>query len=518
MANFDLHFHSTCSDGKLSVLKLADIIKQKKLEYCALADHNTVDGINGLMKCLDGSEIKVIPAVELTAKYKDNEVHILAYDFNVEAAAEILKERNEIVRRKKIEEMKTAIKLSRKEGLEVSPGLAPSEKQPVSLTIALDICANKFNQDYFLKKYGKRFMPEDIYYKYQAPGKSCAVERSGVTVEWLVQKFKGVAHDLIIAHPFVSESVVMKPLNKIDINNLLKIGLTGIEVYHNNTSDKQIGLLKKIVREKAIHYTGGSDFHGNGKDTPLGQYRSDCVIPDFYLSSYKFGHMSTPNTLVIQRVIKIIQAKFKNFKSIKSAYIYGSILTNSFHKKSDIDVLFIVKDIKDRCKFLRRVKAVRATVKDFRLDINIVFYSEFLNLWHIFRPPTFFVWIKQRNMLLWGVDCLRDIKEKKITAKSIYKRAVDLAQGCRAVYLNNKDVAFWETKYSRWLRELQYGILYLHGELELDSKLCGKKLCEAFPEIKRAKFLSKKKLPIKILSEIAEAFALCVYRNFIKKS
>ncbi len=115
------------------------------------------------------------------------------------------------------------------------------------------------------------------------------------------------------------------------------------------------------------------------------------------------------------------------------------------------------------------------------------------------------------------MDCLHDIREEEITVKSIYKRAVDLAQGCRAVYLNNKDVTFWEIKYSRWLRELQYGILYLHGEIELDSILCGKKLCAVFPEIKQALLLSKKQLPIRKLSEIAEAFVLCIYRHFIKR-
>ncbi|MFA5129190.1 MAG: PHP domain-containing protein [Patescibacteria group bacterium] len=287
MAKFDLHFHSTYSDGKLSVPALAAIIKLEKLKFCALADHDSIDGVRELEMSLDGSGVKVITGVELTAKYNDNEVHILAYDFDVDAVTEILKERNEIVRHKKIEEMETAIKLSRKEGLEVTRGLMPFEKQPVSLTVALDICANSLNQNLFLKKYGKYFMPEDVYYEYQAPGKSCAVERSGVTVTWLVDKFKEVARDLIIAHPFVSESVVMKPLDETRINDLLMMGITGIEVYHNKTSDEQISLLKKITNERGIHYTGGSDFHGKKTDTPIGQYGHDRDIPDFYLSNYR---------------------------------------------------------------------------------------------------------------------------------------------------------------------------------------------------------------------------------------
>src|SRR3989338_6163887 len=190
---FDLHFHSLHSDGKLSVPELAVIIKEKKLEYCALADHNTVDGIFELINCLKGSRTKVIPGTELTAKHKDNEVHILAYDFDANTAAEILIERNEIVSRKKVEEMEASLNLCQKEGLLVADNLAPSGKQPVSLTVALDICANSSNQDFFIKKYGRRFLPEDVYYEYQAPGKACAVERSGGTGEWLVNKFKRVA-------------------------------------------------------------------------------------------------------------------------------------------------------------------------------------------------------------------------------------------------------------------------------------------------------------------------------------
>mgnify|MGYP003392563979 CR=1 FL=1 len=224
------------------------------------------------------------------------------------------------------------------------------------------------------------------------------------------------------------------------------------------------------------------------------------------------------NDLLIQRVKQILSDKFKTFSSIQSAYIYGSILTNKFHKKSDIDVLFIVEDIVERSEFLKNVKIVRASVKGFKLDINVVFRSELRHLWHIFRPPTFFVWVKQRHVLLWGVDSLKNINENEITLKSIYKRAVDLAQGCRAVYLNDKDVEFWEIRYSRWLRELQYGMLYLHGEIELDSALCGKKLCAAFPEIKQAHLLSKKRLPIKHLSEIAEEFVRCIEKNFVKKT
>lgn len=289
MEKFDLHFHSTYSDGKVSVPELAAIIKLEKIKFCSLADHNSIDGIQELETSLDGSDIKVIAGVELTAKYNENEVHILAYDFDFNEAAEVVRERNEFVWRQKIKEMERAIYLSRREGLEITNGLTPSEKQPVTLTTALDICANPFNQKIFIRRHGKELTPEEVYYEYQAPGKSCAVERSGVTVEWIVEKFKVIARDLIIAHPFVSVSVVTKPLDEKCINDLLRIGITGIEVYHDKTSDEQISLLKKIINDQGIHYTGGSDFHGRKTDTPIGQYSHGRSIPDFYLTNYNLS-------------------------------------------------------------------------------------------------------------------------------------------------------------------------------------------------------------------------------------
>ncbi len=293
MYKFDFHFHSTHSDGKLSVPELAKIIKDKKLDICSLTDHNTVTGVQELQTHLAGSCTKVIPGVELTTKYNEDEVHILALDFDVEIVANILAERNELVRRQKIEEMKMSIELSHKEGFEISDNLVPMEKQPATLTVALDICASQFNQNLFLKRHGETFIPEDVFFEYQAPGKSCAVERSGVSAEWIVDRFKGVAQDLIIAHPFVRVSVVTKPLDDTSMKDLLRIGMTGIEVYHSKTSNEQIALIKKIIVENGLHYSGGSDFHGREKDPSIGEYGSGRALRNFYLANYASSQAST---------------------------------------------------------------------------------------------------------------------------------------------------------------------------------------------------------------------------------
>ncbi len=107
-----------------------------------------------------------------------------------------------------------------------------------------------------------------------------------MTIEWVVQKFKDVAQDLIIAHPFVSVSVVTKPLDESSINDLLRIGVTGIEVYHDETSQDQIKFLKKMVDLRALNYTGGSDFHGSKGDLTLGHYAVNKAVPSFRLARF----------------------------------------------------------------------------------------------------------------------------------------------------------------------------------------------------------------------------------------
>ena len=288
MNKADFHFHSTYSDGKKTVPELAKMIQSQALSVCALTDHNSVDGVLELQHYLSGSGVQVVPGVELTVKFHDDEIHVLALDFDVEVVREILQERNDLVRRNKVIEMKQAIVLSQVAGMRVSKNIFPVEKQPATLTLALDICSHESNQQLFLERHGKQFMPEDVFYAYQAPGKPCAVERSGVIPEWIVERFSGVAKDLVIAHPFVSVSVVTKPLDRQRIESLIDIGMTGIEIYHTKTSDEQIALLQDIVKQRSLRYSGGSDFHGRDTDPLLGQYGGDRDIVDYALARY--GH------------------------------------------------------------------------------------------------------------------------------------------------------------------------------------------------------------------------------------
>lgn len=221
------------------------------------------------------------------------------------------------------------------------------------------------------------------------------------------------------------------------------------------------------------------------------------------------------NEAVIEKVSLILKNKYKKFPSIISAYIYGSLLTVNFSKTSDIDILFIVNNLENPNKLLKEIKNIRNKIKDFKLDINVVFLDEFTRRWHIYRPPTYFYWIKSRNFLLWGKDLIKNVDESEITAESLFRRAVDLAQSSRSVYLNAKDDSFWENKYKRWVSTLICEINYLDDELEFNFILCAKRLIKKYPSLKNIKILFKGQPTMEEISKVAEDLVCFLRKNFL---
>lgn len=75
----DFHIHSTISDGELTPKEIVSLAKEKGLDVIAITDHNSVNGV------LEGIEegkklgIKVVPALELSTRYKGKRVHMLGY-------------------------------------------------------------------------------------------------------------------------------------------------------------------------------------------------------------------------------------------------------------------------------------------------------------------------------------------------------------------------------------------------------------------------------------------------------
>lgn len=75
----DFHIHSTESDGELKPGEIVLLAKQRRVDIIAITDHNSVDGNKQAINVGKIHDVKVIPGIELSTRFKGNRVHILGY-------------------------------------------------------------------------------------------------------------------------------------------------------------------------------------------------------------------------------------------------------------------------------------------------------------------------------------------------------------------------------------------------------------------------------------------------------
>ena len=180
---FDLHIHSTYSDGATNFEELVRQAETLGLKHLAICDHNSVEGwLNYNYKEKDF----LIPAVEFDCFYKGSLLHILGYGINPnckELQAICAKSKKEtqydIVRLFKSRHPKTAIDAIHKAG-----GIAVFAHPCCCWVLSLD----KYTMD--LKKMGLDGI--EVYYPYKRHRGIIKFHKREI-VEKIAQK-----HDLII--------------------------------------------------------------------------------------------------------------------------------------------------------------------------------------------------------------------------------------------------------------------------------------------------------------------------------
>ena len=75
----EIHMHSIFSDGEFSPAELIDIAQKSNVTLLSLTDHDTFDGIPDFLKAADETGIEAFPGIEITVKFHDFNIHLLAY-------------------------------------------------------------------------------------------------------------------------------------------------------------------------------------------------------------------------------------------------------------------------------------------------------------------------------------------------------------------------------------------------------------------------------------------------------
>ena len=276
MKRIDLHVHSDASDGTCTPSELVNYALEKGLAAMALTDHDTVSGVKEAMAAAEGTELCLIPGVELSAEYRGRDIHILGLFLDYESKP-FLAYLDEFKATRDERNIQMADRLS-EHGMPVSMDEMREEYGDAVLTRA------HFAKMLVKKGYVKSY--DEAFERFLGDGKPCYIPRKRITPEGaieLIHQAKGLA---VLAHPLLYH-LGMDELREL-VKQLKSQGLDGIEAIYSMNSRRDERRMKELAGEYDLLITGGSDFHGATKPyIDLGVGRGGLFVPEEILTKLK---------------------------------------------------------------------------------------------------------------------------------------------------------------------------------------------------------------------------------------
>ena len=246
MIKCDLHTHSTASDGRYSPSEVVKKAFERGVKYLALTDHDTVSGIEEANAEAEKLDIHFIPGVELSTTYKGETVHILGYFKGDDYKNPDLNHFLEDLKTKRIERAREIVRRLKKFNdieIDVNDVLKNGKDTIARPHIAKAIMDAGYN-------YTKEYIFDNFI------GDHCPayVPANKLDAEEGIKLLRSYNAIVVLAHP-----VLLKKLNVLDVLHLDFDGIEGI--YGLNTPEDTKNFLK-IVDQKNIITSCGSDSHG----------------------------------------------------------------------------------------------------------------------------------------------------------------------------------------------------------------------------------------------------------------
>ena len=268
--------HSCYSaDGQLTIAELIAMAKEKGLKTIALCDHDCVKGVEEMVAEGKKEGILVIPAIECSTIFYNNDVHLLGYGIDVQNEyfkhlGENLKKQNENVFHERVEKLrkKYGVVIDEEQVIRDSHG-----KNPWFLMMNQIFENPEYQSIEDFKEYipgGKRSNPAPVNFFWDrcGYGTDLFVESKNPDFEEALKKIHEAGGLAVIAHPFKTFFHNEELLEKA-----IESGIDGIEVYSNYHNEEQIEYYESFAKAHDLLITCGSDFHGALKPTiQMGEY------------------------------------------------------------------------------------------------------------------------------------------------------------------------------------------------------------------------------------------------------
>jgi predicted metal-dependent phosphoesterase TrpH len=249
LEKYDLHCHSTASDGSLTPTELVLRAKNNGVTHLSLTDHDTVAGIVEAQITADSVGIKLIPGIELSVNWQNKTLHIIGLNINPD-----FPDLSQGIAALQITRKTRAEKIAQKLAKKNINGALEGVKQ-----LAGKGMITRLHFANFLVTNNHVETQQKAFDKLLGKGKPAFVTTQWpeleIAISWIINS-GGLP---IIAHPFrykLTASWMRRLLSAFK-----ELGGVGIEVVTGRSSTDDIHKTGKYAKDFGLSGSVGSDFH-----------------------------------------------------------------------------------------------------------------------------------------------------------------------------------------------------------------------------------------------------------------
>ncbi|MBW9259244.1 MAG: PHP domain-containing protein [Candidatus Thiodiazotropha sp. (ex. Lucinisca nassula)] len=246
---YDLHSHSTASDGTLSPRALVQRAAEAGVEVLALTDHDTTAGIDEASEAAQSCGLVLIPGVEVSVSWSRQTVHLVGlnldpHDSQLNAGLQKLRD----FREWRAEEIGRRLDKA---------GISGAYEGALALAEGCLVSRTHFAR--FLVQSGIVEDERKVFKRFLVSGKPGHVPGEWASLEEAVGWIHAAGGQAVIAHP-ARYRMTRSKLRQL-LKQFVALQGDGLEVVSGSHSRDDYASMAKHAKDFALLASAGSDFH-----------------------------------------------------------------------------------------------------------------------------------------------------------------------------------------------------------------------------------------------------------------
>ena len=260
---FDLHSHTTFSDGVLTPHELVLRAIDKRVDVLSITDHDTLDAYQDMPQV--NSDITMVAGIEFSTQWENTGIHVIG--LNIDPDSESI---NSGVRYQADARLQRARMIG--ERLK-GRGIEDAFNGANALSRGSYIGRPHFAQH--IVDIGKAKSIQAAFNKYMGDGKTGDVKQHWAELSQIIQWIRDANGIAVLAHP-LKYKLTRTKLKRL-IVDFIKVGGQGIEVISGHQTAQQTTALATLCEQYELLASCGSDFHM--PDRPWAELGAIAALP-----------------------------------------------------------------------------------------------------------------------------------------------------------------------------------------------------------------------------------------------